>query len=72
MTSSDSRGKPTFDVERDSIGPDQRAEVTIEPDDWIAEARRTSRAKVVAEGLSDDDIDLLIKLAQKEVEPGPG
>jgi hypothetical protein len=40
-----------------------------EPDDWMAKARRFSRPKVIAAGLSDDDIDCLIKAAQKEVEP---
>lgn len=31
--------------------------------------RRASRARVVAAGLTDDDIDRLIKQAQQEVEP---
>jgi ribosomal protein L12E/L44/L45/RPP1/RPP2 len=36
--------------------------------DWIP-GRRESRARVVASGLSDSDIDQLIKQAQREVEP---
>ena len=44
----------------------------IDPDDWIAEARRFARPKVVAERLSDEDIDGLIKRAQRDVEPGFG
>jgi len=41
----------------------------LEPDDWIAEARRYARPKVVAEGWSDAEIDRLIKQAQQDVEP---
>jgi hypothetical protein len=65
-------GQVTAELARRGVAPDQRVMVTIEPDDWIAEARRASRAKVAAAGLSDDDIDRLIKQAQKEVEPGLG
>jgi hypothetical protein len=43
--------------------------VMIEPDDWLTKARQESRRLVIAAGLSDDDIDRLIKQAQKEVEP---
>ena len=43
-----------------------------EPEDWIAAARRFSRPKVIAAGLSDADIDRLIKQAQKDVEPRLG
>ncbi len=31
--------------------------------------RHASRARVIAAGLTDDDIDRMIKQAQKEVEP---
>lgn len=65
-------GQVAAELARRGVAPDQRVLVTIEPDDWISEARRVSRAKVVAAGLSDDDIDRLIKQAQREVEPGPG
>jgi len=65
-------GQVAAELARRGVAPDQRVVVTIEPDDWIAEARRTSRAKVVADGLSDDDIDRIIKQAQREVESGPG
>ena len=43
----------------------------IEPDELIP-GRRGSRARVIAAGLSDDDIDRLIKQAHKEVEPRAG
>lgn len=46
--------------------------VAVELDDWITEARRYSRPKIIEEGLTDEDIDRLIKLAQKEVELPPG
>ena len=45
--------------------------VTIEPDELIP-GRRASRVRVIAAGLTDDDIDRLIKQAQKEVEPRVG
>ena len=40
--------------------------------DWIAKARQFSRPKLVEAGWSDDEIDRLVKQAQREVEPGPG
>jgi hypothetical protein len=43
--------------------------ITVEPDDWLAEVRRYARPKVIEAGWSDDDINRLIKQAQKEVEP---
>ena len=65
-------GQVAAELARRGIAADQRVVVTIERDDWIAEARRYSRPKVIADGLTDDDIDRLIKQAQREVEPGPG
>ena len=44
---------------------------TIEFDELIP-GRRACRAKVIAAGLTDDDIDRMIKQAQQEVEPKPG
>jgi len=49
------------------INPDERVTVTIEPE--LIPGRRESRARVIAAGLTDDDIDRLIKQAQREVEP---
>lgn len=46
--------------------------VIIEPDDWLTKARQASRRLVIAAGLSDDDIDRMIKQAQHEVEPRLG
>jgi hypothetical protein len=50
------------------LDPDDRVTITIEPDELIP-GRRASRARVIAAGPTDDDIDRLIKQAQKEVEP---
>jgi hypothetical protein len=36
--------------------------------EWLDEVRRESRARVIAAGLTDDDIDQLIKEARKEVQ----
>ena len=47
------------------LHPDDRVTITVEPDELIP-GRRASRVRVVAAGLTDDDIDRLIKQAQKE------
>ncbi|MGH7090060.1 MAG: hypothetical protein ACREFQ_14275 [Stellaceae bacterium] len=51
---------------RRGIDPDRPVTVTIEPDDWLTNARRGTRARVEAFGLSDEDIDQLIKEAHSE------
>ena len=63
--------KVAADLAKRGLDPDDRVTITIEPDELIP-GRRASRARVVAAGLSDDDIDRLIKQAQKEVEPRAG
>ncbi len=55
------------ELQRQGIDPEERVTLTIEPE--MIPGRRASRARVVAAGLSDDDIDRLIKQAQREVEP---
>jgi hypothetical protein len=45
------------------LDPDDRVTITIEADELI------SGRRVIAAGLTDDDIDRMIKQAQKEVEP---
>jgi hypothetical protein len=57
------------ELARRGIGPDDRVTLTIEPEQELIPGRRQSRALVIAAGLTDDDIDRLIKQAQKEVEP---
>ena len=56
---------------RRGLDPQDRVTVTIEPDELIP-GRREARARVIAAGLTDDDIDRMIKQAQQEVEPPAG
>ena len=56
------------ELARRGVHPDDRVTITIEPDE-LTTGRRASRARVSAAGRTDDDIDRLIKQAQKEVEP---
>jgi hypothetical protein len=53
---------------RHGLDTHDRITITIEPDELIP-GRREARAGVIAAGLTDDDINRLIKQAQKEVEP---
>jgi hypothetical protein len=65
-------GEVSDELRRRGIGSDERVTLMIPADqEWIP-GRRESRARVVAAGLTDDDIDRLIKQAQREVEPPPG
>ena len=59
-------------LKRQGIGSDEHVTLTIEPGQELIPGRRESRARVVAAGLTDDDIDRLIKQAQHEVEPHLG
>ena len=52
---------------RRGVASDEKVTLMIEPE--LIPGRRESRARVVAAGLTDEDIDRLIKQAQKEVEP---
>jgi hypothetical protein len=56
------------ELARRGLDPHDRVTVTIRPDELIP-GRREARLRVIAAGLSDDDIDRLIKQAQREVEP---
>jgi hypothetical protein len=59
-------------LERLGVAQDRTVPVIIKPDNWLTKARQESRRLVIAAGLSDDDIDRLIKQAEKEVEPREG
>ncbi len=61
-------GEVVAELTRRGLDPWDRVTVTIEPDELIP-GRREARARVIAAGLGDDDIDRLIKQAQREVEP---
>jgi hypothetical protein len=63
-------GDVAAELKRRGISSDERVTLTIETE--LFPGRRASRARVVAAGLTDDDIDRLIKQAQREVEPQPG
>ena len=56
------------ELARRGLDPRDRVTVTIQPDELIP-GRREARARVIAAGLTDEDVDRLIKQAQKEVEP---
>jgi hypothetical protein len=65
-------GEISGELARRGISSDERVTITIEPKGELIPGRRESRARVVAAGLSDSDIDRLIKDAQREVEPRLG
>ncbi len=61
-------GEVAAELARRGLDPRARVTVTIQPDELIP-GRREARLRVIAAGLSDDDIDRLIKQAQQEAEP---
>lgn len=65
-------GEVAEELRRRGISSDERVTLLIEPEREAIPGRRASRARVVAAGLTDDDIDRLIKQAQSEVEPKLG
>jgi hypothetical protein len=60
-------GEVAAELARRGLDPHDRVTVTIEPDELIP-GRREARARVVAAGLSDDEIDRLTKQAQAEAQ----
>jgi len=56
---------------RRGLDPHDRVTITIEPDELIP-GRREARARVVAAGLTDEDIDRLIDEARAEAQPQLG
>jgi hypothetical protein len=61
-------GEIAGELVRRGLDPHDRITITIEPDELIP-GRRATRARVITAGLTDEDIDRLIKQAQREVEP---
>jgi hypothetical protein len=59
-------------LKRLGVPKERMITVMIEPDNWLTKARQGSRRLVIQAGLSDEDIDRMIKQAQKEVEPPLG
>jgi hypothetical protein len=62
-------GNLAAELMRRGIRADERLTVIVETSDEIIPGRTESRARIIAAGLTDADIDRLIKEAQKEVEP---
>ena len=56
------------ELARRGLTSDDRVTITIEPAELIP-GRREARARVVAAGLTDDDIDRLIEEARTEAQP---
>ena len=56
------------ELARRGLDPHDHVTITIEPDELIP-GRRACRARVIAAGLSDDDIDRLIDEARTEAQP---
>jgi hypothetical protein len=54
---------------RRGIGPDEPVTITIDLEAELIPGRRESRARIVAAGLTDDDIDRMIDEARNEVQP---
>ena len=65
-------GEIADELKRRGISSDEPVTLTIEPKRELIPGRRESRVRVVAAGLTDADIDGLIKQAQREVEPLTG
>lgn len=56
------------ELARRGFDPHDRVTIVIEPDELIP-GRRACRARVIAAGLSDDDIDRLIEEARTDAQP---
>ena len=68
-------GQVAAELARRGVAPEQRVTITIEPDepdDWLSKTRKCARAKVAAEGWSDEDIDRIIKEERKAIQPRIG
>jgi hypothetical protein len=61
-------GEVAAELVRRGLDPNDRVTITIEPDELIT-GRRAARARVVAAGLTDEDIDRLIDEARAEAQP---
>jgi hypothetical protein len=57
------------ELARRGIPAEQRVLIAIEPDDWLAEARRVARPRVAAKGWSDAQIDRVIEGEREAVQP---
>src|SRR5579875_2870222 len=61
-------GQVAEELARRGVAPERRVTIAVEPDepdDWIAEALKFARPKVIAEGWSDEAIDRIIEEERK-------
>ena len=63
--------KVAVELVQRGLDPHDRVTITIEPHELIP-GRREARARVVAAGLTDEDIDRLIDEARAEAQPQLG
>jgi hypothetical protein len=63
--------KVAVELVQRGLDPHDRVTITIEPDELIP-GRREARARVVAAGLTDEDIDRLIDAARADAQPHLG
>lgn len=61
----------TAELAKRGLDAHDRVTITIEPDELIP-GRREARARVIAAGLTDEDIDRLIDEARTEAQPHLG
>jgi len=57
------------ELARRGVPAEQRVLIAIEPDDWLAEARRVARLRVAAKRWSDAQIDQVIEEEREAVQP---
>ena len=63
-------GQVAAELARRGIRPEDRVTITIDPEqDLLFRGRKESRARVLAAGLTDDDIERMIEEARNEVQP---
>ena len=66
-------GEVAAELARRGIRPQDRVTITIDPEqDSLFLGRKESRARVVAAGLTDKDVERLIEEAREEVQPHLG
>jgi hypothetical protein len=61
-------GEVTAELTRRGVRPQERVTITLDPEQELIPGRRESRARVVAAGLTDEDIDRLIEEARTDVQ----
>jgi len=66
-------GQVAEELPRRGIGPEDRVMITNDPEqDLLFLGRKESRARVVAAGLTDEDIERLIEEAREDMQPHLG